>query len=52
MQAAEPKPRPDGEQLLHMLFTLWKQMEDNQTEMIRLCEAAAREKDAATRVQT
>ena len=35
-----------------MLSTLWKQMEDQQTEMIRLRVAAAREKDAATRVQT
>jgi len=44
MQAAEPDPQPDSEQLLQMLFTPWKQMEDQQTEMIRLREVAAREK--------
>ena len=35
-----------------MLFSMRKQMENQQAEMIRLDEVAAREKEAATRVQT
>jgi len=44
MQAAEPEPQHTSKQLLQMFFTLRKQMEDQQTKMIRLREAAAREK--------
>ena len=40
-QAAEPEHWPGGEQVLQMLFTLRKQMEDQQTEMIRLREVVA-----------
>ena len=50
MQAIEPEPQHTSEQLLQMLSTLRKPMEDQQTEMIRLREAMAREKDVATRV--
>ena len=39
MQAAEPKPQLNDEQLLQMLFTMWKQIEDQQTKMIRHREA-------------
>ena len=52
MQATEPEPQLNSEQLLQMLSTLRKQMEDQQTEMIRLCKVAACEKNAAIRVQT
>jgi len=51
MQVAEPEPQPNNKQLLQMLSTLRKQMEDQQTEMIRLHEAAAHKKDATTCVQ-
>ena len=40
MQAAEPKPQHTSEQLLHMLSTLRKQVEDQQTEMIQFRERA------------
>ena len=35
-----------------MLSNLQKQIEDQQMEMIRLCETTALEKDATTRIQT
>jgi len=46
MQATEPKPQLNGEQLIQMIFTVWKQTERQLTEMIQLCEAAALEKEA------
>jgi len=52
MEAAEPEPQPNGEQVLQMTSIMRMQMKDQQIEMIRLREAAAREKEAATRVQT
>jgi len=48
MQAAEPEPQHTSEQFLQMLFTLRKQMEDQQIETIRLREVAAHEKDVVT----
>ena len=52
MQSAEPEPPLNSDQLLQILFSIWKQMENQQTEMIWLREVAAREKEAATRVLT
>ena len=42
----------NGDQLLQMLFSMREQLENQHTEMIRLCEVAAHEKEAATRVHT
>ena len=52
MQAIKSELQPNGKQLLQMLSTTRKKMEDQQTEMTRLCEATAREKEAVTRVRT
>ena len=51
-QTAELEPPLNGGQLLRMFSPLRKQMKNQQTEMIRLREVTAREKEAATRVQT
>jgi len=52
MQTIKPEPPLNGDQLLQMLSSIQKQMENQQTEMICLREVAAREKVVATRVQT
>ena len=48
---AMSEPRHINEQLLQMLFSLQKQMEEKKTEMGRLREAATFEKDEAAYVQ-
>jgi len=40
-QSAKPEPLLSSDQLLQMLSSMWKQMENQQMEMIRLCEVAA-----------
>ena len=52
IQTTEPKPPLNGDQLLKMLSTMQIQMENQHTEMIRLREVNAREKEVATCVQT
>ena len=52
MQTIEPAPPLNKKQLLQMLSSMRKQLENQRTVMIRLREVAAREKEATTRVQT
>ena len=52
MQTVEPEPPLNRDQLLQMLSLIWKQMENQQTEIIWLCEVAAREKEGTVCVQT
>ena len=52
MQTTELEPPLKGNQLIQMLSSMRKQMENQQTEMIHLCEIAAREKEAVTCVHT
>ena len=44
MQTAEPEPPLNGDQLLQMISSMQKQMENQQMKMIRLRKIAAREK--------
>ena len=52
MQTAEPEPPLNGDQLLQVLSSMRKQMENQQMEMIWLYEVVAREKEAAARILT
>ena len=51
-QTVEPAPPPNKDQLLQMLSSMWKQMENHLTEIIHLRVVIVREKEAASRVQT
>ena len=51
MQPSEPEPLLNGDQLFQMLSSMQKQMENQQTKMIRSRDVVAREKEAATCVQ-
>ena len=48
MQTAESEPPLNGDQLLQMLSSMRKQMENQQTDVIRLREVATLGKEAAT----
>ena len=52
MQTIKPEPPLNGDQLLQMLYSMQKQIENQQREMIYLREVIAREKEIATYVQT
>jgi len=51
MQTTEPKPLLNGDQLLQMLSFMRKQMENQQTEIICLCEVTVYQKETTTCVQ-